>query len=280
MAALSRTQRMRWIPRARVMIALLLLLASGSAYPNVYYYFDESPDGASAFDSGGEGVDLPYLGKSTQTTEAAKFGSGSLALGQDAAMGFGSGLAKGPFGALGADISRMTITLWMMVKADDNGGAGVFMAQRLNALGRGGFTFCYSGGRRFVFYTDGLEGSDGNAKVTSEPTAVWPAGEWVHVAMTFDKGTVAFYFNGELAGVPQSLPDGVTSISSTDLTAAIFYGIPSSPSIQYVDDFGFFGEEALSSEEILNIYKNGLKAFAASRSLGEAPARNNSLSKK
>lgn len=246
----------------------------------MYYYFDESPDGAFASDSGGEGVDLPFQGESSQTTAAAKFGAGSLALGSDPVMGFGSGLAKGPFGPLGEEISRMTITLWMMPRTDNAGGTGVFMAQRLNVLSRGGFTFCYTGAKSFIFYTDGAEGSDGNAKLTSAPTHAWPENEWVHVAMTFNEGTVAFYVNGELEGTPQSLPDGVTSIASPDVTAAVFSGMPSSPGIQYVDDFGFFGDEALSHDDIRAVYQKGLKAFVASHLKSQAQPSPTSLPKK
>lgn len=234
---------------------------------NAFYLFDETADPPLALDSTGEGNDFPYLGESTQTTEAAKFGEGSMALGGNKLMGFSGEIASS---ALAGEISQMTISLWIMARNGDSTVSPIFFLQRLNgSTGGGHFTFGYAENGRLYFYmedrSEGGEASGGIVRVYSDPIPPFPGGEWIHVAMTFDRGEVVFYLNGQPVGDPQGLPEGQDAIRDiVGSDTGVFRGMVSSPDIQYVDDFGFFGNVALSPEDIQSLYEKGLKAFANS----------------
>lgn len=237
------------------------------AASNVFYFFDESPDSLRALDSSGEGFDFLYLGTSSQTTAIARFGAGSLTLGSGPLTGFGETVPPGAFEALGDRISRMTITLWVMPGIQKQDGAEVFFLQRLNgSTGQGRFTFNCSAIPKLQFSTDRGPDDPTNSTVYSSQIPAWSEGEWTHVAMTFDAGEVVFYLNGQPLDGPQSMPDGITSIlPSTDPAVTVFRGMVSSPGIQYVDDFGFFGDEALPPDAIQAIYNHGLKTYRESK---------------
>jgi len=222
--------------------------------------FDENSDPALASDSGGEGLDFPYLGESVQSTEMAKFGAGSMALGDDALTGFGSSLASGPQSDFGGSISRMTISLWVKPGRDDIGGQPVFFLQRLNGSFEGSFTFRFSASGHLIFSASvERDGQAEGSNIQSERTPGLMMGEWTHFAMTFDGGEVTFYRNGEPVGSPQPMRDGVTAIPAlANSRLGVLRGLVSSPGVSHLDDFGFFADTALTSDEIANIYEKGL----------------------
>ena len=118
----------------------------------------------------------------------------------------------------------------------------------------------FSASRQLMFYAsverDGLVEA---SKIQSDKTPGLMMGEWTHVAMTFNEGKVAFYYNGEPVGEVQSMPDGMTSVTAiADLGVGMFRGLVSSPGISHLDDFGFFAETVLSPAEIARIYEKGL----------------------
>lgn len=251
----------------RLLPLVLTLPVPLRAAGNAFYFFDESPDPRLTQDSSGEGNDFPYLGESTQTTEAAKFGEGSMALGGNKLMGFSGEIASSP---LAGEISQMTISLWVMARNGDSTTSPIFFLQRLNgSTGGGHFTFNYDEIGKFSFYAEDLSESNAEGgkivRIYSDPIPPFPGGEWTHVAMTFDRGEVVFYLNGQPVGDPHGLPEGqdaIRDIVGSDV--GVFRGMVSSPGIQYVDDFGFFGNVALSPEDIQSLYEKGLKAFANS----------------
>lgn len=252
-------------PRSGIVLCLLVSLTALQA-ANVFYCFDE--DAEMAADAGKDRIDLPFLGGSGLTKDAAKFGPGSLALGAEALMGVGDFLrAESSSSELAREISKMTISVWVMARAEDAGDKEIFILQRLNGSeGMGGFTFLYAptgtGEGRLSFFTTRSDGQGGISRVYSEEKVHFAPGEWTHVAMTLENGQVAFYLNGQALGSPQALPDAATVIPDiTDSNVGVFRLMVSSPSIQYADDFAFFGDTALDADGIQRLYERGLQEF-------------------
>jgi len=133
--------------------------------------FEENSDPLQATDSSGNEMNLPYLGKSGQSGEVAKFGEGSMAMGKDAAMGFGGSMVGSQLSDLGGPISQMTISLWVLPNSDDADWAPVFFLQRLNGSKQGGFTFSMSATGQLIFYAAiDRGGKVESVKVTSQST--------------------------------------------------------------------------------------------------------------
>lgn len=245
---------------------LLILVPGAQTAPDIFFYFDEYQDSARAVDDGGSGFDLPYLGESAQTNEAAKFGEGSLALGPGPVMGVGGGWLHG-------SISRMTITLWIKPRDEREGSNQVFLVQRLvRSSIPGQFTFGThfgSDGLRTLHFYLGRGEGEVMAKIHSEEMHAWSPDGWIHLAMTYDNGKIVFYVNGEMLGFPQLLPEEEIVEMFEDASSTLRTMV-SSPGVEYMDDFGFFGDAALSEEQIREIYENGLKAFVESGQLRQA----------
>jgi len=255
-------------PVKKLLFPLLALAALAGATPArasspISYCFEEGESTLQARDSGTAGYDLPCLGTSRQTGAEAKFGTGSLELGEGPLTGFGE--SCGASSPSGRKISRMTIMMWIKARPEGMAGQETFLLQRLGPKGEGAFTFSYSSGKRFVFYTSAAKGDNTIAKLQSEPLPTWPGGEWGHVAMTFNQGEVAFYFNGEPVGEPRMLPEEITSIPEIEgEKKGFFRSMVSSPGVSHIDDFGFWADEALSAEQIRAAGESGLKVFLES----------------
>ncbi|MFV0338863.1 MAG: LamG domain-containing protein [Chthoniobacterales bacterium] len=83
-----------------------------------------------------------------------------------------------------------------------------------------------------------------------------PENDWTYFAVTFDKGHVVLYVNGE-ARVSKDLE--LSEISAAPLNGSLSFGL-NAPVGTLADDLGIF-EKALSPEQIEKIYQSGLERF-------------------
>lgn len=235
-----------------------------SASADVFYCFDEEQDSTHAVDSGGQQIHMPYMGSASRTTDAAKFGEGSMALGEDDLKGLGGQLnVFNGTQELGKEITKMTVSLWLL---PGDGTQPAFLLQRLNTGGVGGFQFHYTSPGVLLFFVQRSDGGEGGAKVYSNRFPPLQQEEWVHVAMTYADGNVTFYLNGQSLGEAQPVPSGTTSIQDiSDSRVAVLRSMVSSHGIRNMDDFAIFTDKALSDEEIQKLCERGVKAYLESR---------------
>ena len=167
------SQRVLSVTRRLLCLVVVGVAVSGRivAASEIIMKFEENSDPLQATDSSGNEMNLPYLGKSGQSGEVAKFGEGSMAMGKDAAMGFGGSMVGSQLSDLGGPISQMTISLWVLPNSDDADWAPVFFLQRLNGSKQGGFTFSMSATGQLIFYAAiDRGGKVESVKVTSQST--------------------------------------------------------------------------------------------------------------
>jgi len=246
---------------------LLILLGAATpalAKPHFFYLFDESPDPTSALDASGEGINFSYSGSSGQSDSDAKFGKGSMIVGEEPTTGFGGSILKEPFTQLNEPVEKMTITLWLKL----NPGAlntQVTLLQRLNSSigNQGYFGFSYSpAAGKLTFALDTEDGSEnGKFSLSSSKRVPSPSTDWLHLAVTFDHGKIQFFVDGEPLGEAQTL-EGITSIPKTTRdSTTVFRAIVSSPGVSHVDDFGYFGDIPLPEADMRTIFTDGLENF-------------------
>lgn len=228
---------------------------------DIYFFFENEENLTIPWDSGGCDVRLPYSGNpqnSARTTEEARFGKGSMKTGGGAgATGFSGLLKQEQRLNFYQETGKITITTW--VKPAEVTSV-IFFRTANTRISPGCFSFIYvaptigPGSLRFTVTT-----ASGNLTARSEPFSLEP-GNWNHVAITFDAGEVVFYFNGQPVGSTVSVD--ITKIPAIEPPEkAGFGGLAGLSSESYADDLGFFGDRALSGDEIQKIYTNGLEVF-------------------
>lgn len=222
----------------------------GAAPLDVCYLFED--DAHEAIDSSKNGINILLSGETRSVGEGGKFGSGRLVIGKNpvnARCGWYAPLNRPEFEGFRDEIRAMSIVAW--IKPTEAKYAAVIL-RRIAA--NGGFDFTCSKSLIFSVVSDGI----GSQKTSPTlPPAV--PDEWMHVAVTFNEGEVTFYQNGEAyPGVEL----GVSKIPAIgDDEKGVLAGFLDAPVDTSVDDFAFFGDRALTPEEISKIYADGLEAF-------------------
>jgi len=234
--------------------SLSLLTGACAAVPDLIQPFDHPDQPLEAIDRSGGGRNLKLTADSTISGAQPRFGTGNLLIRagvRAATAGWYLPLKSMP--EFSGEIEAMTITFWVR---PEQSGAIPFIRRSQFSGEAGVFGFQLDRYDSMVF-------SVGKERVKSPPTGLQP-GEWTHLAVTFDRGTVVFYVNGELTAT-ESLRAEPIAASSIEGAFSAFLNAP--VGLQ-VDDFGFFGSRALNGEAMKKICTDGLEAF-----LGNASAK-------
>ncbi|MEO6053002.1 MAG: LamG domain-containing protein [Chthoniobacterales bacterium] len=264
-------------------LALGLLAAfpihSLAADPGIYYYFEDNSDPTMPINSGDGPFNFHYLGDTLQTTTQAKFGKGSMLIGEkkgDALyINHGNGFASQQ-SEFSDGIEKMTITAWVRPANPPEGRnsfyPGFWIFGRLSGndgWGPGHFTFGFAYDKlQFTYYSDGGQKQTFN----SSPIKYVESEEWTHVGMTFDQGKIVFYFNGLPIGDADGTPVKATNISQVD-GKSILIGFSNNHKGDCIDDFGFLVGRALTESEIDTVYNKGLQEFVKGTAAKAAPAK-------
>ncbi len=218
--------------------------------PSVVYYFDNIDRPAAAIDALGKLRDINLTKDSHISDTEKRFGEGSLLIQKGAhaaTAGWYASLDSIP--EFAEKLDSLTITLWICPEKE--GAIPLVRRSQHTESGEGVFAFYLDGLSRLVF-------SVGKERALSLPITVVPR-QWTHLAVTFERGAVKFFVNGELwEAVPSRL--SMEQIPGASDKGA-FSGLLSSHPGLYLDDFGFFGDRALSGAEIKGIYADGLDKF-------------------
>ncbi|MEO8205638.1 MAG: LamG-like jellyroll fold domain-containing protein [Chthoniobacterales bacterium] len=263
-----------------LLLTLIGIRASDSfaADSGTYYYFEDNSDPAVPANSGEGLFNLHYLGDTQQTTTQAKFGKGSMLIGQKKGEApviiKGYGVASMP-SEFNDGIRKMTISLWVRPAIQQEGSANSFTPGFLIFARYGGAGGVGVGYFMFAFAYKALEFniySESTGKIEkfrSAPVKYVESDEWIHLAMTFDEGKIVFYLNG--------LPISDTDASSLNVTTipesqgkSIMIGFSNSRPGDCIDDFGFWAGTAASESDIDKIYNKGIQEFV--KDSGKAPA--------
>ncbi len=235
--------------------AVLCGLCSSSVadIPDVIYFFDDSGN-AMAVDSSGNGLDVRLHRTSIITDEQAKFGTGSLKLAPE-----GKPLGRGWYNIqksdalLGGAIKKMTVMCWLR-PVDIQKSYPVFRRYERDSDNRINM-ISLSMIRSILLFS--VQAGEKSSTVRSPKNFEALDHEWIHLAATFDEGSVSLYVNGQLVADGE-MPDLPEIPAVTEQVA--FSGLMEAPTGTFMDDFAIFGR-ALNQDEIQRIHSNGLKAF-------------------
>ncbi|MEO6054008.1 MAG: LamG domain-containing protein [Chthoniobacterales bacterium] len=245
---------------------------SSAADSALNYYFEDNNDPSVPTNSGNAPFALHYLGDTQQTTTQAKFGKGSMLIGEKKGdvifINHGSGFASQP-SEFNDAIEKMTITAWVRPVNPSDGGQNSFYPGFLilarsggeNAWGVGHFMFGFAYNKlELRYYSDG-----GLKQVFQSPLIKrrFESEEWTHLAVTFDQGKMVFYVNGLPIGDADGAPMKATNISEMP-GKSVLVGFTASHAGDCIDDFGFLVGRALSESDIEKVYDKGLQEFVKS----------------
>jgi|GEM_PF-4221168 len=227
-----------------------------AAPPDFFYYFDDAGDGKCLVDSGPNAVNVRYDNKISRYSDASKFGTGSLFAEKSGAIWYFY-LPPSNWSELAESVQKMTIVLWLRPSNRDTNFTFLVRPSG-DPGGTGFFSFTYTTRRLCLNFTSDL----GERKTSaSAPVDAWMVGEWIHLGITFEEGNVRFFVNGETFGEVHPLQSAAIPAANFEKTAFAAYTIEGN----FLDDFGFFGDTALSADEIRQIYSDGLKKFVDTR---------------
>lgn len=252
----------------RVLVLAICLLTTrlGAEVPDLFHFYEEDTEPGYVADSLTSEFRIKLAEGSQISFTQARFGKGSLLISPHEGR---SGVAweklinSEEWKPFQAEIDKMTITAWVRPSGTEPFIIFWRIPSQTSLPGFFQFTFLGGASNRLYFAATGPgEGEKGTGAqhILMSSLSVTPlTGEWNHFALTFEDGEVRFYLNGELVGEPRFFPLEVIPASENrfpSLKAVAGVGEGS-----YVDDFGFFGNRALSGDDIRSIYENGLQAF-------------------
>lgn len=276
---------------------LILTVDVACAVDNVYY-FDDNRDPAAPTNSISGALVLHYVGKTHQTADDPKFGSGCMVIElpeegkSEAQTNWGraprAGLASAS-AAFNGELHKMTITAWIRPPSSTK---GFYIFMRRNAprpesarentpnnmvqpLGFPPGYLLWSVGRGFAGAGEGFFSFGYSEEYKALFFNFFPAGKgrvtfrsprfnsvlqgiWIQMGMTFDEGKMVFYVNGLPIATQETGVDGPTSISAATGDAVIA-AFYNLEAGGEVDDFGFFTDRAFTSAEMDKVYSDGLK---------------------
>ena len=151
----------------------------------------------------------------------------------------------------------------------------IFIHDRNNGAGRVRFLTSYPGaggwGTSVLFDTDNAGGGQKEIRFfvegqpyKSDVTIPFASDTWQHFGVVFDNGSVTFYLNGVQHGTAGSLPGAITTIQA-QTQAWTLMNYPNDPNSDYIPNADYdeaaLWYRALSDQEMLNVYNQGLAAL-------------------
>ncbi|MEO6053891.1 MAG: LamG-like jellyroll fold domain-containing protein, partial [Chthoniobacterales bacterium] len=238
------------------LIVGLLSLAMGRSFAadSNLYYFEDNKNSEQPTNSGESPYIFHYRGASHQTTEQHKFGNGGVEINENSKhrKGLETVLQSTP-----QEIHKMSIVVWYRPSNVER--VTVLRKRMPMDYISNTFSFMYVRNGYDCMFFNFLNGGM-NHDARSSKIRCLISEEWIHLAVTFNEGKVAFYVNALPYGEVDKSSAGETTIQSTPgqnvLQAFIDAGSGS-----YVDDLGVFFDRALSAEDVEKIYTDGLKDY-------------------
>ncbi|MEO8206625.1 MAG: LamG-like jellyroll fold domain-containing protein [Chthoniobacterales bacterium] len=218
------------------------------------FYFEDNANPTQPTDSSANSQNLFYRGKTHQTTKQSRFGHHSMEILQNDLQQKG---LDSPPADLPAELHKLSLVVWVRPASINS-----FTILRKRVPGEyipNSFAFGYAArGYKCLMLNFFYNGSNHNTRSSKIFTLM--SEEWIHLAVTFDQGKVAFYLNGlPFGGVNESSPAGTTIQTTPGQNVyQSFFDIEDG---SYVDDFGIFFDRALNPEEIEKIYTTGLQDY-------------------
>ena len=249
-----------------ILFAALFLVASVQAgLPDLFQTFEDAAEPGYVADPQQGEVRVKFPEGSQISFEEARFGKGSLLINSSGdrknTLAWEALLSSAELEAFQSETRSLTLVAW--VRSPDWKPFVLFWRVPSDIGLPGFFQFAFLGGEKskLFFSVTGPEeaGKGVRHEVLSPKTVSIVPEDWNHFAVTFDEGVVQFYCNGEPVGEPCSLPiEEIPPLAAKFPSMKAFLGVDAGSS---VDDFGLFGDRALSGEDIRAIHDTGLQAF-------------------
>lgn len=246
------------------LLAAVLLPGGGlhATDKDAFFYFDE--EGVNvALDSSGNNLNMEYSSPEAfeVSYENPKFGGSSLKV-TGPKGGIKQSLKEDPYTKLGEEIQRMSVVAWIYLpeQIKDDIGFSFLVRQSISSKKRNGdwrLAVHSALGLRFATLSESLAASPRHKEL-------YP-GSWTHYAMIFEEGMISLYENGMCIVQKPSEPLSIPEADQTDGAQPRFVGLSGLPEGSFVDDLGYFGDTALSEEDIHKIMKTGLQDFVENR---------------
>ncbi len=231
-----------------------------SADPLVFT-FDDDKSAEAAADIGPLSYHLAYHypGSVKAERKEVKFGTGALRIERAATEHPVDGLIWQPirdYPRLCDAINRMTLSVWVRLPEDhDSGGFQIVRRDQNHSNGdeTGYFSFVYNSRMKALRF-DAAGHTPVNAKVQLAP------GQWQHLAVTYEEGTVTFYENGIPHPPLAAKGDTIGEIPQRKVLT-LFKAFGSLPAGTLVDDLYCDFTRALSADEMSRLAESGAAKF-------------------
>jgi len=247
--------------RSPLYIVLSLLWPVGplnAALPDLIYTFEQTGEGGCLEDLGQGKFQIQSGKNASLNNEEAKFGTSSLRISEstNTSEGWNVLLNDATLHAFRQETSRLSIAAWVKLHRLETSVIFWRIPGGTREAGFFQFSFLGNGLNRLYFAVSegGGENESGYRVMSPRPLPI-EAECWHHLAMTFDEGTVQFYFDGQSAGKETRL--SLTQIPAAMRPLASIKGGGMNGGGR-MDDFLLMGDRVLSAEEIAQIYENGI----------------------
>lgn len=248
--------------------AMLAAMAPAASGADIALLFDDVGETAEARNSGaiGEGVPMRQRAQAEISDENPKFGAGGLKS-QLHELILQQSLADDPwYETFSTASDELTVAVWLHlpeITEAQGTSANIRIVSREGAPNaHGTWFFSLIEGRRPYFSIIEVDDAGNEIGSTTSPGGDFsvPKGQWTHVAMTFDRGMITLFVDGE---VVHTGPVDVSRIPEQgfDNVRSLRLNILSPPEGAFVDDFAIFAKKALSQDDIRLLADEGLEAF-------------------
>ncbi len=239
----------------------LALWCSGTAAGAAPLMFRWDAPAEAAVDSGPGHLSLEWRDSADQSIqmEGAKFGPGCLRRNAPRRE-FPNGMVwqslSNQLPELQLPIEKMTLACWVYLPAAYDGEGFMLVRRDVNhsEAHHGVLSFGYNSNLRSLRFH-----AEGNRPVSARAT-LHPE-NWTHLAMTYDRGRVVFYLNGEPLKELETGAERIPEVAASGRTA-LFKALGGLPEGTLVDDLYIDLEGALSPESLRQLSEKGSAAFS------------------
>ncbi len=242
-------------------LCAMALCYGGSAVMAAPLMFRWDAPAEAAVDSGPSHLSMEWRNPADQSIqmEGAKFGPGCLRR-KAPRKEFPNGMIWQPLSSqmpeLQLLVEKMTLACWVHLPAIYDGEGFMLVRRDVNhsEAHHGVLSFGYNGNLRALRFH-----AEGNRPVSAR--AMLHPGNWTHLAMTYERGRVVFYLNGEPLKEAETGAEGIPEVSASG-RAGLFKALGGLPEGALADDLYIDLEEALSPEALRQLVEKGSAAFS------------------